>query len=157
MNSARKSARLLGAAAVLFASTALLGPVAQADQIDWDAVAQCESGGNWAINTGNGAYGGLQIKQATWQANGGVGSPASATREQQIAVANRILAKQGPGAWPTCMSRIRDVQPQKTQQPPQYAGAPQAQQAGTVPVGTVTQFVTYLVNQLEIAIPRQPR
>lgn len=143
----------LGAAAVMYVATTLFGPIAQADRVDWDAVAQCESGGNWSINTGNGAYGGLQIKQSTWQANGGVGSPATATREQQIAVANRILAKQGPGAWPTCMSRIRDQGPQLVQQ---SAGAPQGQ-PDAVPVGTLTQFVTYLVNQLEIAVPRQPR
>ena len=152
-----KAARRAGAAALVLAATTVSGPVARADQVNWDAVAQCESGGNWAINTGNGAYGGLQIKEATWKAHGGVGSPATATREQQIAVANRILAKQGPGAWPTCMSRIRDVQPPAAQQQPRYAGAPAAQQPGTVPVGTLTQFVTYLVNQLEIAAPPRPR
>lgn len=130
----------LAVLAVLLAPTAPVAPVAHADQVNWDAVAQCESGGNWAANTGNGAYGGLQIKQATWQANGGVGSPADATPQQQIAVANRILANQGPGAWPTCMSRIRDEQSTKS-----------------VPVGTLTQFMTFLVNQLEIAVPRQPR
>lgn len=70
--------------------------------IDWDAVAQCESGGNWHADTGNGFYGGLQFKQSTWEANGGVGSPAKASREQQIAVANRVLATQGPEAWPKC-------------------------------------------------------
>lgn len=148
-----KPAIALGAAVLMYAATTLFGPVAQADRINWDAVAQCESGGNWSINTGNGAYGGLQIKESTWKANGGVGSPANATREQQIAVANRILAAQGPSAWPTCMSRIRDEQPQR---PQQYAGAPQGSQ-DAVPVGTLTQFVTYLVNQLEIAAPRQPR
>jgi resuscitation-promoting factor RpfC len=76
--------------------------VAYADSVNWDAVAQCESGGNWSANTGNGFYGGLQFKQSTWEANGGVGSPAQASREQQIAVANRVLATQGPEAWPTC-------------------------------------------------------
>ncbi|GFG76172.1 transglycosylase family protein [Mycobacterium botniense] len=75
---------------------------AYADSIDWDAVAQCESGGNWSANTGNGRYGGLQFKQSTWEANGGVGSPADASREQQIAVAERVLATQGPEAWPKC-------------------------------------------------------
>jgi hypothetical protein len=76
--------------------------VAYAESVNWDAVAQCESGGNWSANTGNGFYGGLQFKQSTWNANGGVGSPAVAPREQQIAVANRVLATQGPGAWPKC-------------------------------------------------------
>ena len=69
---------------------------------NWDAVAQCESGGNWGANTGNGAYGGLQFKPATWAQYGGVGNPAAASREQQIAVADRVLADQGLDAWPKC-------------------------------------------------------
>ena len=69
---------------------------------NWDAIAQCESGGNWAANTGNGDYGGLQFKMATWQHYGGVGNPAAATKEQQIAVANRLFADQGVEPWPTC-------------------------------------------------------
>jgi resuscitation-promoting factor RpfC len=76
--------------------------VAYAEGMDWDAVAQCESGGNWGANTGNGFYGGLQFKQSTWNENGGVGNPANASRDQQIAVANRVLATQGPEAWPKC-------------------------------------------------------
>ncbi|SFF71868.1 Transglycosylase-like domain-containing protein [Blastococcus tunisiensis] len=72
---------------------------------NWDAVAQCESGGNWSINTGNGYYGGLQFSSSTWLGYGG-GSYAPradlATREQQIAVAEKVLAGQGRGAWPTC-------------------------------------------------------
>jgi resuscitation-promoting factor RpfC len=76
--------------------------VAYADGMNWDAVAQCESGGNWSANTGNGFYGGLQFKPSTWAANGGAGNPATAPREEQIAVANRVLATQGPGAWPKC-------------------------------------------------------
>ncbi len=69
---------------------------------NWDAVAQCESGGNWHANTGNGEYGGLQFKPATWARYGGVGDPAAASREQQIAVANRVLDDQGLDAWPKC-------------------------------------------------------
>jgi len=72
---------------------------------DWDAVAQCESGGNWSINTGNGYYGGLQFSQTTWIAFGGAAyAPRAdlAARAQQIAVAEKVLAVQGPGAWPTC-------------------------------------------------------
>ena len=71
----------------------------------WDSVAQCESGGNWAINTGNGFYGGLQFTMSTWRAYGGTGSPQNASRETQIAVAQRVLAGQGPGAWPVCSQR----------------------------------------------------
>lgn len=83
----------------------LLGPsagVAHADSVDWDAVAECESGGNWHADTGNGFYGGLQFKESTWKENGGVGNPADASRAQQIAVAERVLDTQGPEAWPKC-------------------------------------------------------
>jgi transglycosylase-like protein len=72
---------------------------------DWAAVAQCESGGNWSINTGNGYYGGLQFGQSTWAAYGGTAyAPRAdlATQGQQIAVAEKVLAGQGPGAWPVC-------------------------------------------------------
>lgn len=75
---------------------------AHADSVNWDAIAQCESGGNWSINTGNGAYGGLQFKQATWSSNGGTGSPATASRAEQIRVAENVLQSQGLKAWPKC-------------------------------------------------------
>ena len=75
---------------------------AHADSVNWDAIAQCESGGNWSINTGNGHYGGLQFKQATWASNGGVGHPAAASRAEQIRVAENVLQTQGIKAWPTC-------------------------------------------------------
>ena len=75
---------------------------AHADSLNWDAVAQCESGGNWAVNTGNGHYGGLQFKPATWSSNGGVGSPATASRSEQIRVAENVLRTQGLKAWPKC-------------------------------------------------------
>ncbi|GAA3005639.1 resuscitation-promoting factor protein RpfA [Kitasatospora albolonga] len=71
----------------------------------WDSVAQCESTGNWNINTGNGFSGGLQFTPSTWAAYGGTqyaSSAAQATKGQQIAVAEKVLASQGPGAWPVC-------------------------------------------------------
>ena len=74
----------------------------------WDRVAECESGGNWSINTGNGYYGGLQFSYSTWQAFGGqrYGRTANlATKAQQITVAQKVLQSQGPGAWPHC-SRV---------------------------------------------------
>jgi resuscitation-promoting factor RpfC len=87
------------------ASMTLSSGVANANPTpNWDAVAQCESGGNWHANTGNGEYGGLQFKPATWARYGGVGNPATASREQQIAVANRVLDDQGLDAWPKCGS-----------------------------------------------------
>ncbi|AZG48696.1 transglycosylase family protein [Gordonia insulae] len=73
---------------------------------NWDAVAQCESGGNWSTNTGNGYYGGLQFSQSTWEANGGSGNAANASREEQIRVAENVLATQGPGAWPVCGANL---------------------------------------------------
>ena len=81
-------------------------PANAASGSTWDALAACESGGNWAINTGNGYYGGLQFTQGTWAANGGVGSPANASRETQIAVAEHVLASQGWGAWPACSAKL---------------------------------------------------
>ena len=72
----------------------------------WDSLAQCESGGNWSTNTGNGFSGGLQFTSGTWAAYGGTGSPADASREQQIAVAERVQASQGWGAWPSCASQL---------------------------------------------------
>jgi len=72
----------------------------------WDKLAQCEAGGNWSTNTGNGYYGGLQFTQGTWTANGGTGSASDASREEQIAVAKRVQASQGWGAWPACSAAL---------------------------------------------------
>jgi LysM repeat protein len=73
--------------------------------VNWYAIAACESGGNWSTNTGNGFYGGLQFSESTWLANGGgqyASTAAGASASEQIAVANRVLASQGIGAWPVC-------------------------------------------------------
>ncbi|KUI29390.1 Resuscitation-promoting factor RpfB [Mycobacterium sp. IS-1496] len=75
----------------------------------WDALAQCEAGGNWSINTGNGYFGGVQFDQNTWERNGGLRyAPRAdlATREEQIAIAEVTRARQGWGAWPTCSGRL---------------------------------------------------
>ncbi|GED98885.1 transglycosylase family protein [Gordonia crocea] len=93
-------------AALIITPAVATATAAHADGHNWDAVAQCESGGNWAINTGNGYYGGLQFSLGTWQANGGAGMPHQASREQQISVAERVLASQGVGAWPNCGGRL---------------------------------------------------
>jgi hypothetical protein len=76
-----------------------------ASATNWDAIAQCESGGNWHTDTGNGFYGGLQFTHGTWNAYGGKGSPQNASRDEQIAVAERVAAGQGMNAWPTCSRR----------------------------------------------------
>lgn len=97
------AARIALAGIVVGAPLALAAPAEAAP--NWDALAQCESGGRWNINTGNGYSGGLQFTQSTWAAHGGTqyaSSAAGATREQQIAVAQRVLASQGAGAWPAC-------------------------------------------------------
>jgi resuscitation-promoting factor RpfE len=80
-------------------------PVHQAYSVNWDAIAQCESGGNWGISTGNGFSGGLQFTPSTWRANGGSGSPNGASREEQIRVAENVLHSQGIRAWPVCGRR----------------------------------------------------
>jgi resuscitation-promoting factor RpfA len=98
----RMIARVVVAGAAIGAPLAIATAPAQADTVNWDAIAQCESGGNWSINTGNGYYGGLQFSQSTWEANGGSGNPANASREEQIRVAENTLASQGIGAWPVC-------------------------------------------------------
>jgi hypothetical protein len=110
LNNVRKTlARSLGMAAI--GGAAIIAPMtfgtatASADGMNWDAVAACESGGNWAINTGNGYYGGLQFTLGTWRANGGAGSPHNASREEQIRVAENVLRSQGRGAWPVCGRR----------------------------------------------------
>ena len=68
----------------------------------WDRIAQCESGGNWHIATGNGYYGGLQFHPQTWSGHGGKGSAHKASKAEQIRVAERVLQSQGWGAWPVC-------------------------------------------------------
>ena len=95
---------LVVADAALAAGTASAGgSVAQ-----FERLASCESGGNWAINTGNGYYGGLQFNLGTWQAYGGTGYPHENSREQQIAVATRLRDANGGsyGSWPACAASL---------------------------------------------------
>src|ERR1700757_5218482 len=100
-------------------SIALAGQAAAATDGEWDQVAHCESGGNWGINTGNGYHGGVQFSASTWASHGGgqyAPSAELATREQQIAIAERVLATHGRGAWPVCGGPLsgpspRDVPP----------------------------------------------
>lgn len=132
---ARRGATL---AAVTIAGVALSASAASAavpsatSSTVWDSLAQCESSGNWGINTGNGYAGGLQFSPSTWAAYGGTGSAANASREQQIAVAERVQASQGWGAWPSCSAKLGlnggAVAPQSVpvQQAPAAAPAPAA-------------------------------
>ncbi len=104
-NASRNFARVAVAGAVAAAPLAVAAP---ANAADWDELAQCESSGNWSANTGNGFSGGLQFTPSTWAAFGGkqyAANAKDATREQQIAVAEKVLDGQGPGAWPACTSK----------------------------------------------------
>ena len=102
----RTIARVVVAGVAVGAPLAIAPAFASAEQQpNWDAIAECESGGNWSINTGNGYYGGLQFSQSTWEANGGSGNPANASKAEQIRVANNVLQTQGIGAWPVCGKR----------------------------------------------------
>jgi len=90
---------------VATSSAPVSGYPASSGGVNWSAIAACESGGNWSTNTGNGFYGGLQFSQGTWDAYGGgqyASTAAGASQSQQIAVAQRVLAGQGIGAWPVC-------------------------------------------------------
>jgi hypothetical protein len=105
------SAVIGGGATLAFAGGGTAGAATDAE---WDQVAACESGNNWAINTGNGYQGGLQFSPSTWTGHGGgefAPSADQATREQQIVVAERVLASQGPGAWPTCGTGLSGATP----------------------------------------------
>ncbi|MER7049480.1 LysM peptidoglycan-binding domain-containing protein [Streptomyces jumonjinensis] len=143
-----KAVRIATFAGVTGAAVAapLLGATSAsaATSAEWDAVAQCESGGNWSINTGNGYYGGLQFSASTWAAYGGTAYAATAdqaSKAQQIEIAEKVLAGQGKGAWPSCGVGLSsaaytggsDTAPaQKTEQqtqPQQQQAQPQPQRA----------------------------
>ncbi|MZF85212.1 transglycosylase family protein [Streptomyces sp. SID5643] len=104
-----KATRVVALAGVTGAAVAAplmaAGNASAATASEWDAVAQCESGGNWSINTGNGYYGGLQFSASTWAGYGGTkyaSTADQATKAQQIEIAEKVLAGQGKGAWPVC-------------------------------------------------------
>jgi resuscitation-promoting factor RpfA len=104
-------------------SLAFAAQAAAATDGEWDQVARCESGGNWAINTGNGYQGGVQFSPSTWSSHGGGEfAPAAnmATKDEQIAVAERVLASQGRGAWPVCGHGLSGATPRNV-----VADAPQ--------------------------------
>lgn len=108
MNKKSKLLRRSAAALILAATSAtMIAPASQAaDVATWEKLAQCESGGNWSINTGNGFYGGLQFTQQSWNGVGMSGSPQNASREAQIEAGERLLAVQGWGAWPACSAKL---------------------------------------------------
>jgi hypothetical protein len=108
-------------------SLALAGQAGAATDGEWDQVARCESGGNWAINTGNGYQGGLQFTAGTWAAHGGgqyAPSAHMATKDEQIAIAERVLASQGKGAWPVCGGPLSGSTPRNVIEQPRALDAP---------------------------------
>ncbi|GAA1426400.1 resuscitation-promoting factor protein RpfA [Streptomyces thermospinosisporus] len=112
----QRSTRAIAIAGVTGAAVAAplmaAGSASAATASEWDAVAQCESGGNWSINTGNGYYGGLQFSASTWAAYGGTKyAPTAdkATKAQQIEIAEKVLAGQGKGAWPVCGKNLSNA------------------------------------------------
>jgi nucleoid-associated protein YgaU len=144
-----KATRVIAMAGVTGAAVAAplmaAGNASAATAAEWDAVAQCESGGNWSINTGNGYYGGLQFSASTWAAYGGTQYAATAdqaTKEQQIAIAEKVLAGQGKGAWPVCGTGLSNAT---------YGGA--AAQSGQ---GTTTERSTEQSASRTAERPAQP-
>jgi nucleoid-associated protein YgaU len=132
---ATRGALAAGATAV---GLGVLTTPAGAAEHDWSGVAQCESSGNWSINTGNGYYGGLQFSQSTWAAYGGTAYASRAdlaSAGQQIAVAEKVLAGQGIGAWPVCGKQLTGGTTSVAQVAPAPAPAPQrvVPQQTTVP------------------------
>ena len=138
--SIRRTAAALAIGGAVAATLSM--PAANAvDGATWDALAQCESGGNWSINTGNGFYGGLQFTQQSWNGVGMSGSPATATRAQQIEAGERLLAIQGWGAWPACSAKLglygkTGAAPTYTE-PTTVAAQSQTQQTYTAPAAQV--------------------
>jgi hypothetical protein len=125
----RTIARTAVAGAVAGVPLVAVAPAANAaSDAAWDKLAQCESSGNWAINTGNGFSGGLQFTPSTWRAFGGTAfAPVAhqATREEQIVVAEKVLAGQGWGAWPSCSKKMGLTgQPVTARSAPAQAPAP---------------------------------
>jgi resuscitation-promoting factor RpfA len=126
--SAKSVAKIAFTGAVIGSgSLALAGHAGAATDGEWDQVASCESGGNWAINTGNGYQGGLQFSPSTWSGHGGgeyAPSAHLATKDEQIAVAERVLGSQGKGAWPTCGGPLSGSTPRNVVDEPQPLDAP---------------------------------
>lgn len=120
---------LAACAAVLICFVIPLGLAAPAwaSSHNWDGVADCESGGNWKINTGNGYYGGLQFSQPTWEGHGGKAyAPRAdlASKEEQIEIAEKVLASQGPGAWPVCSAYLTEGSSTPSEPEPEPEPAP---------------------------------
>lgn len=137
-NLARKAFIIAGGTAAAISMTT--APAQAAGVSTWDALAQCESGGNWSINTGNGYYGGLQFSPQSWVGAGGTGMPHQASKAEQIRVAENLLQMQGWGAWPACSAKLglygtpaptTNIAPQRTETTPVTTESSQPAAEGT--------------------------
>lgn len=141
--------RIFAAVSVAVVSSALFASTAEASSVNWDAIAQCESSGNWSIDTGNGYYGGLQISHSTWVAYGGENyayNANEASKGDQINVAGRILSGQGIGAWPVCGSRGSEGSYKASTPAPVHHTTPKPSKAPTkLPVPVTSCWVKYTV------------
>ncbi|AWB83614.1 resuscitation-promoting factor Rpf1 domain-containing protein [Corynebacterium liangguodongii] len=159
--------KALAGTAAAAALSGIAAPAAQAaPDSDWDRLAQCEAGGNWQINTGNGYHGGLQFSPSTWRAYGGeqfAPYAYQATREEQIIVAERTLAAQGWGAWPACSASLglnsaptnRDAQPAAPAPAPEPApeAAPAPAPAQTTQVDALYNAVAEALSEYNLQVP----
>ena len=170
----KRITKLAAATAAVGASAALFSPAADAAPIsDWERLAQCESNGDWSLNTGNGFHGGLQFTNSTWHAFGGgqfAPNAHQATKSQQIWVAERTLAGQGWGAWPACSAKLGlnsapnldrspngDAAPAPAPAPAQYAGqreaAAPAENNAFQPVEDLYQRIESTLAEHGLAVP----
>ncbi|WP_104138683.1 transglycosylase family protein [Arthrobacter sp. ZGTC131] len=162
----------VSAAGLALSATAANAAVPTASGSTWDALAQCESSGNWSTNTGNGFSGGLQFTPQTWAGFGGTGSPENASRAQQIAVAEKVQATQGWGAWPACAAKLGlsggggaaapQIQPQSApvqaapvQAAPVQAAPVQVQAAPVAQAPVVAEAPTQARHAAEVAVSGQ--
>lgn len=156
----------LTGAVISSAGVALAGNASAAPDSDWDRLASCEAGGNWGINTGNGFQGGLQFSPSTWKSHGGgefAASAHNASREEQIVVAERVLASQGWGAWPSCSAKLglssaptqRSAPVEAPSWAPQAAPQQQAQADPNQEIYTAVERAVAVVQAQGVQIPQQ--
>ncbi len=162
MTISRGLRRGIAVAAIAGAGLAVSGTAANAaPENTWDALAQCESSGNWNTNTGNGFSGGLQFTPSTWAAYGGTGAPENASKAQQIAVAERVQAGQGWGAWPACSAGLGlsgggGAAPAPVQPQAQAVAPIAAQPVAQAPVAQAAPVVQAPVAQAPVQVAQAP-
>ena len=155
---------MIAAPLILGASLGVAAPANAVDTATWDSLAQCESGGNWNTNTGNGFYGGVQFTQQSWNGVGMSGSPHGASKETQIEAAERLLAQQGWGAWPACSAQLGlsgrsgaapsyQSQPVQVQQQAPVVEQPVVQQAPATSTSVPVQSQAPVVQEAPSTVP----